>query len=141
VLSGALAHAVDAKGRTILPSRFRGQMGAALWITKGVGRCLWVFTQERWTEVIEKLTSGSMMDPDLLDLQRHFLGWAVEEQPDEQGRIALPALLRQYAFIEREVVTAGVGNRLEIWARDRWDAYQDTLTDERIAQLGAKVRL
>ncbi len=142
MLSGAYEHAVDSKGRTILPARFRGQLGDTIYVTKGLDRCLWVFPSEAWDQVMAKLSSDSIMvHPDILALQRFFLGSAVEIRPDDQGRIALPALLREYASIEKDVVTAGVGNRLEIWAKPKWEVYTADLTDDRIADLGTRVSL
>lgn len=141
MLSGAYGHAVDSKGRTILPSRFRSQVGDTLWVCKGMGRCLWAFPLAIWEQVVEKLAGDSMVNPDVQALQRFFLGSAVEVHPDEQGRIALPPLLREYAGIDKEVVTAGIGNRLEIWAKERWDSLNDELTDERIAELGSRLSL
>jgi MraZ protein len=139
MFSGSFPHSMDAKGRLVLPARFRSQLGNSLTVTKGLHRCLWLFPEETWNRVLTQLTSETIGSPDSLALQRFFLGSAADAGPDEQGRISLPPLLREYAGIEKEVVTAGMGSRLEIWSREKWDAYQEELTDERILDLAGRL--
>ena len=139
MFSGAYPHSMDAKGRLVLPAKFRARLGAGLTVTKGLHRCLWLFPEEAWWRVAEGLTAETIGSPDTLALQRFFLGSAADAGPDEQGRILLPPLLREYARIEKEVVTVGMGARLEIWSREKWDAYQNDLTDERILELSGKL--
>ena len=141
MFSGAFPHSMDAKGRLVLPARFRSQLGVSLTVTKGLDRCLWLFPDEAWRRVSSQLTAETLGGPDLLALQRFFLGSAADAGPDEQGRIALPTLLREYAGIEKEVVTVGMGSRLEIWSRERWDAYQAELTDDRIIELAGRFNI
>lgn len=140
MFSGAFPHSMDAKGRLVLPAKFRAQLGLGLTVTKGLNRCLWLFPEENWRLVAEQLTAETLGSPDTLALQRFFLGSAADAGPDDQGRIMLPPLLRDYAGIEKEVVTVGMGTRLEIWSRERWDAYQNDLTDERILELTSRLR-
>jgi len=130
---------MDAKGRLVLPARFRSQLGENLTVTKGLHRCLWLFPEETWRLVSSQLTAETLGSSDLLALQRFFLGSAADAGPDDQGRISLPALLREYGGIEKEVVTLGMGSRLEIWSRERWDAYQIELTDDRILELAGRL--
>jgi MraZ protein len=139
MFSGAFPHSVDAKGRLVLPARFRVQVGVHLTLTKGLHRCLWLFPEETWSRLLSQLGGETLSGPDTLALQRFFLGSAVDAGPDDQGRIALPPLLREYAGIDKEVVTVRMGNRLEVWARDRWDAYQNELTDDMILELTARL--
>jgi MraZ protein len=139
MFSGAFPHSMDAKGRLVLPAKFRAQLGLGLTVTKGLNRCLWLFPEEGWRRVAEQLTAETIGSPDTLALQRFFLGSAADAGPDEQGRIMVPPLLREYAGIEKEVVTVGMGGRLEVWSRERWDAYQNDLTDERILELTSRL--
>ncbi|MGQ9524867.1 MAG: division/cell wall cluster transcriptional repressor MraZ [Armatimonadota bacterium] len=141
MVSGAHAHTIDAKGRIVLPARFRVHMGEPLHITRGLHGCLWLFPDQEWKRLVDKLTGDSMFNPDILELQRFFLGNASECHPDDAGRITIPELLRQYAGIQKDIVTIGVGNRLEVWALERWDAYSQRLTDERVQELGQRINL
>jgi MraZ protein len=141
MLTGSYAHSLDAKGRLVLPARFRASLGLDLFVTKGLHGCLWVFGQDDWQQLVAKLTSGSMVNPEVLALQRFFLGFAADCHPDDVGRVSIPELLRQYAGIQRDVITIGAGNRLEIWALERWEAYNGGLTDDEIQRLGQKLQL
>lgn len=142
MFSGTYNHTVDAKGRLVLPSRFRGSLGQLLYLTRGINRCLWLFPDEGWRAVVEMLGADSMTNPDTLALQRFFVGSAAECTPDDMGRIPLPALLRDYAGIDRETVVVGVGPRVEIWSRERWDAYSaQDLSDERILEMAQRASL
>ena len=87
---GEYNHTVDAKGRLIVPSKFREQLGDEFVITKGLDNCLFVYDNSEWTEV------------------------------DKQGRILLPAVLREFAGIEKDAVLVGVGSRIEVWNKDKW---------------------
>jgi MraZ protein len=141
MFSGAHAHNLDIKGRLVLPARFRGSLGANLYVTKGLHGCLWLFPEDVWKQVVDKLTSDSMVNSEVLALQRFFLGSASDCHPDDAGRILIPELLRLYAAIQKDVVTVGVGNRLEIWALERWAAYSEGLTDAKIQELGQRISL
>jgi MraZ protein len=116
-------------------------LGDTLYLTKGLHGCLWLFPEKEWSSLVEKLIGDSLVNSEVLELQRFFLGSAVDCHPDDAGRIIIPELLRQYAGIQRDVVTVGAGNRLEIWALERWEAYNQALTDERIQELGKRNKL
>jgi len=141
LFSGSYIHAVDSKGRVTIPSRFASRLGEVFIITKGLHGCLWIFPREEWSLVAAKLEPPSLVNPDALALQRFFLGAASEVSLDAQGRLALPALLREYAGIKRDVVVVGTSTRIEIWSRERWDEFNQQLTDERIAELGREIGL
>jgi len=116
-------------------------MGDTIHVTRGLHGCLWLFPEDEWQRLVSKLTGDSMFNSDILELQRFFLGNATDCRPDDAGRINIPELLRQYAGIQKDVVTVGVGNRLEVWALERWDAYSQRLTDERVQELGQRISL
>lgn len=116
-------------------------MGSPVVVTRGLGGCLWIFPLDAWQEMAQKLMAESIGSADRLALQRFFLGSAVEIPLDDQGRILLPQNLREQAGLQKDLVLVGMGNRLEIWARERWLDYNASLTDERIQELASEFRL
>lgn len=142
MFSGASTHALDAKGRVVLPAKFRYRLGETFMLTRGMGGCLWVFPEEEWRALEEKLATVSLTSKGGLALQRFFLGSAVECKVDEQGRTPIPAYLRDVANIEKEMVVVGIGKRIEIWARPVWDAYNaEELTDEQVQALAGEMAI
>ena len=117
---GEHQHSVDAKGRVILPARYRDQLAEGAYVTKGRGGCLSVFTPEDFEDVASQVRDQSKRGAKELNAARVFFSGAQEVRPDRQGRVALPQNLREYAGLTREVVVAGVFSRIEIWDRDRW---------------------
>jgi MraZ protein len=117
---GEYQHSLDAKGRVILPARFRDQLAAGAFVTKGRGGCLSVFTQEEFEDVASTVREQSRRGAKELNAARVFFSGAADVTPDRQGRVALPANLREYAGLTRDVVVLGVFSRIEIWDRERW---------------------
>jgi MraZ protein len=117
---GEFEHSLDAKGRVILPAKHRDQLAEGGFVTKGRGGCLWVLTPEEFDDVASQVREQSKRGAKELNAARAFFGGAAEIQPDRQGRVALPANLREFAGLGRDVVVAGVFSRIEIWDRDRW---------------------
>jgi MraZ protein len=138
---GGFAHNLDDKGRVIIPQKFRLLLGEKFVITKGLDRCLWVFTDEDYRALDSRLSASSMLDANAVRLQRFFSAEAADSLTDSQGRVAIPASLREYASIEKEVMIVGAGNRLEIWSRARWDEMQDTLNDDLIRSAAKEIGL
>src|SRR5258706_1876288 len=122
---GEQRYFLDAKGRLVLPADFRnGKRGDAmdtLVLTRGFENCIFGFSQEGWKAIAAKLATLRMPDPNDRALARFFVGSATECAMDRQGRLTIPQGLRDHAGIEREVVVAGMGTRLEIWAKEKWD--------------------
>ncbi len=118
---GEYSHSIDAKGRLIIPAKFREILGEQFVVTKGFDGCLFVFAQEGWDNFEEKLQSLPMDKPEARMLGRFFLAGAIDAETDKQGRILIPANLLQHAGIEKEAVIAGVGNRAEIWSKAEWE--------------------
>ena len=118
---GEYNHTIDAKGRLIIPSKFRESLGDEFVVTKGMDGCLFVYDNEEWKKFEEKLLSLPMMDKQVRQFTRYFLAGAASVEVDKQGRILLPAVLREFAGIEKEAVLVGVGSRIEIWSRERWE--------------------
>ena len=126
---GTYLHALDAKGRVAIPARYRDVLsqekepGLILTIHSGdAGQCVVVYPRAPFFRLAEKLVTDGPMDPRLERYARAILPTATEVAPDRQGRVLLPATLRDLVGIQREVVWVGMFNRMEIWDRDRWDA-------------------
>lgn len=114
-------HTVDTKGRLIVPSKFREQLGDEFVVTKGMDGCLFVYANEDWNAFEQKLTSLPLINKEARKFARFFLAGAAQVEVDKQGRILLPANLRQFAGLEKDVVLVGVGSRIEIWSRENWE--------------------
>jgi MraZ protein len=117
---GEYQHSLDAKGRVILPSKYRDQLSGGAYVTKGRGGCLSVYTAQEFREVADRVREGSKRGARELDAARSFFAGTAEVTPDKQGRIAIPQNLREYAGLDRDVVVAGVFSRVEIWDGRRW---------------------
>lgn len=114
-------HSIDAKGRVIVPVKFRESLGDEFVVTQGLDGCLFVFPNEEWNNFEEKLKSLPMSNKDARKFVRFFLAGAAMVEMDKQGRILIPPVLRGFAGLEKDVVVVGVGNRVEIWDKSRWD--------------------
>jgi MraZ protein len=117
---GEYIHTVDAKGRVIIPSKFREDLGEEFVITLGLDGCLFAYPNSEWQTFIEKLKTlpGTK---EARQLQRYFMAGAAECQVDKQGRILIPIRLRESANLEKDIVFVGVLNKIEIWDKERWD--------------------
>ena len=125
---GEYNHTIAAKGRLIIPAKFREVLGDEFVVTKGMDGCLFVFDNSEWQVFAEKLRSLPMIDKEVRQFTRFFLAGAASVEVDKQGRILLPSVLRDFAGIIKDTVLIGVGSRIEIWSKDRWEGtvtYQD----------------
>lgn len=127
---GEYEHNVDAKGRIIMPSKLREDIGDKFIITKGLDGCLFAYSQTEWENFEEKLKALPLAQKNARNFVRFFLSGAVECEIDKQGRFLIPANLREHGTLEKEVVIIGVGTRLEIWNREIWKQYS---SDENIS--------
>lgn len=118
---GEYNHTIDAKGRLIIPSKFREILGDAFVVTKGLDGCLFVYDNEEWKRFEEKLRSLPITNKEARQFVRFFLAGATEAEVDKQGRILIPNVLREFAEITKDVVLVGVGSRIEIWGRERFE--------------------
>ena len=126
---GEFEHTIDAKARLALPAKFRGQLDRGAVISKGMGRCLSVYTIARWEEKSTALVADKFAE-ELRDFERRIYPSASEVELDSQGRLVIPAKLREYASLGNEVTIAGVRDHIEIWDRKTWQAYQQKLDAE-----------
>ena len=115
-------HTVDAKGRLIIPSKFREILGDEFVISKGMDGCLFVYANDDWKAFEEKLTSLPLINKEARQFARFFLAGAAQVEVDKQGRILLPASLRSCANLDKDVVLVGVGSRIEIWDKEKYEA-------------------
>ncbi len=122
---GTFMPRLDDKGRLILPAKFRDRLASGVVVTRGQERSLFVFTFAEFAEQTRRFTEAPFTDKRARDFQRMFLAGAHDEVPDKQGRIQIPALLRSYAGLDRDVVVTGLGSRLEIWDAAAWEAYSE----------------
>jgi MraZ protein len=126
---GEYEHTIDVKGRLAVPARFRTQMAQGSVISKGMGRCLSVYTVERWEQKSSELVAGLSSD-ELRDFERRVYPSASEVELDAQGRMIIPMKLRLYAGLESNVTVAGVRDHFEVWDRLTWQSYQEQLEVE-----------
>lgn len=131
---GEYAHSLDRKGRLILPSKFR-QVSREnyierFYITRGLDKCLFVFTEEEWKLQEQKFKSLPFTKAEARKFNRLYFSGASEIVPDKQGRILIPKYLKEYAAVERQVIIVGVANRIEIWNQSHWkEFYEKTQGD------------
>ena len=123
---GEYNHTIDAKGRLIVPVKFREILGDNFIVTKGLDGCLFVYPNDEWTRFEEKLKSLPLTNKNARQFTRFFLAGAAACEVDKQGRILLPQVLREFANLEKDVVLVGVASRIEIWSRERWDESMNT---------------
>jgi MraZ protein len=142
---GQWEHAIDAKGRTSVPSRFRDALDApnkeALVITSGLEPCLVAYPLSEWRAFEEKLSKLPRFDTHVVKLRRIYVSAAVETQIDSQGRVLIPPTLRAYAALEKDVLWAGMGRYAELWSKERWTRITETTEDERRALAGKLAEL
>jgi len=124
---GEYFHSIDRKGRLILPAKFREVAKAnfleKFFITRGLDKCLFMFSEEEWRSQENKFKAISFTKQQARTFNRLYFSGAAEVSPDKQGRILLPQYLKEFAHIKREVIIVGVSNRIEIWAKDEWEAF------------------
>lgn len=114
---------LDDKGRLILPAKFRDQLEAGVVVTRGQERCLYLYPIAEFRQQADKLRAAPVTSKKARDHLRVLLSGAFDEVPDRQGRITLPAALRSYAGLERDLAVLGMGDRVEIWDAPTWEAY------------------
>ena len=116
-MTGQYAHTIDAKGRLFIPAKLRQELGDTFHVTVGQDHCLSVYSDESWAAFMDKLKGMSYNEVKRL---RGLFAYGADCEPDGQGRILLPAKLREYAELEKDVVIIGSFDRVEIWSADRW---------------------
>ncbi len=126
---GEHQHTLDAKGRVILPSRFRERLANGLVFVPSQDRCIDVYPLTAFERRVEELRALPREDQRARTYLRVLLAGAQEEKPDAQGRVTIPPRLRDYAGLEKELTINGADEKIEIWDRSRWDDYRDQAED------------
>ena len=130
---GEFTHSIDAKGRVIVPAKFREELGDSFVVTKGLDGCLYGFTNEDWEVFENKLAGLPLTNMDSRKFARFFLAGAADADIDKMGRILLPQNLREFASLDKDVVVVGMAKRIEIWDKARWEENQANNDMEEIA--------
>lgn len=121
---GEYQHHIDTKGRLAVPSKFKKDLNKGAVVTRGLDNCLFLYTQEEWQKLAQRLSSLPLSQANTRAFARLMLAGAMDVKLDKQGRIILPEYLRNFADIKKKVVIAGLYNRLEIWDETVWNQYK-----------------
>ena len=127
---GEYQHSIDRKGRLIIPSKFREvfkeHYAERFFVTRGLDQCLFLFTEDEWKSQESKFKNLPFTKQEARKFNRLFFSGATPVVPDKQGRILVPAYLKSYANIKKEIILIGVSNRIEIWSRENWKEFYAT---------------
>ncbi len=121
MLMGKYQNSIDAKGRVIVPAKYREELGSTCVLTRGIDTCLYIYPIAEWEKFMNKLSKLPTADLNARAFVRHFYANATECEIDKQGRIGINPELREYAGLEKELVTVGILDKIEIWSKERWD--------------------
>lgn len=132
---------MDAKGRVIIPSRFREGLGERFILTKGLDNCLFAYSADEWANLESRLKALPLANKDARAFIRFFFSGATECETDKQGRILIPSNLRDYAGLQKDVYIIGVSTRVEVWDKNRWEEYNsdDNISPDAIAEKMAEL--
>jgi len=120
---GQYQHSLDSKGRITIPSKFREELGDTFVCTQGLDNCIFVYSLSEWQRLADNLRELPFTSGDVRSFERFFFSGAAELETDKNGRAVLPAHLREYAGIDKELLIVGVGRRVEIWSPQNWARY------------------
>ncbi|AVQ45292.1 TPA: division/cell wall cluster transcriptional repressor MraZ [Clostridium botulinum] len=138
---GEYNHSLDTKNRIIIPAKFREELGKNFVLTKGLDGCLYVYPKSQWEVLQKKLETLPLTNKNARAFVRFFFSGAHELELDKQGRTLIPQNLLEYGKIQKEIVSIGVSNRIEIWSREKWEEYNNSNIDydsiaEQMSELG-----
>lgn len=125
MLMGEFEHSIDTKGRLIVPSKLREQLGEKFVVTRGLDGCLFGYPLTEWEKLEEKLDQMPLAKKDARSFVRFFYSAATECEIDKQGRINIPNTLRKHANLEKNCVIIGVSTRIEIWDKQHWSEFAE----------------
>lgn len=130
MLIGQFTHTIDDKKRLSLPSKFRKELGKTVVVTRGLDKCLFVYSVKEWKEFSQQLASLSMGQSESRAFNRFLLGGAVETPIDSAGRILIPDFLKDFADLDNKAIVTGVYNRVEIWNETAWESYTNQVEQQ-----------
>lgn len=122
---GEYTHSIDPKKRLSLPAKVRGELGGRVVVTRGLDQCLFIYPMKTWEALAEKLGSMPIGEGGTRSFVRLMLAGAFDTEVDSQGRILIPEALKEYAGLEKDVIVAGLWNRLEVWDEATWKQYKE----------------
>ena len=134
MLIGEYEHSLDVKGRLIMPSKLREDIGEKFIITKGLDGCLFAFSIEEWKIFEQKLRALPISNKDARAFSRFFFAGAMDCEIDKQGRFLISSNLREFAELTKEVVIIGMDSRIEIWSKDKWKKCDEDISADEIAE-------
>lgn len=126
---GEYRHSLDAKNRIIIPAKFREELGNTFVVTKGLDGCLTIYTESEWEKIIEQLEKLPTTKKEARQYVRYLTSKASECEIDGQGRIQLPQVLVNSAEMKKKCVVVGTADHVEIWAEERWNAYEEEASE------------
>ena len=129
MLMGEYHHNIDEKSLLIIPAKFRSELGERFVITKGLDKCLFVYSETEWNKLMQKVSSLQFTKKNVRAFERTFIGGASLIEFDKQGRINITSPLVHYANIKKECVIIGVSERLEIWSKEEFESYMNDNED------------
>ena len=127
---GEYHHSIDEKGRIIIPSKFRSELGDSFVITRGLENCLFVYSLVEWNKIVDRLKKLPFTKKDARNFTRFFLSGATITELDKQGRANINQSLIDFAKLEKECIVIGVNDRLEIWSKDGWENFFNANSDQ-----------
>ncbi|MEI7425945.1 MAG: division/cell wall cluster transcriptional repressor MraZ [Candidatus Moraniibacteriota bacterium] len=136
---GEYQHSIDPKKRLAVPSKFRDELKNKVVVTRGPDKCLFIYPMKVWEVLAEKLGAIPVGESGTRSFVRLMLAGATDVETDKQGRILIPDYLKEYAGLDKNVIIAGIYNRLEIWDENKWNEYKKNAeknTDDIAEQLG-----
>ena len=135
---GQYTYSLDAKGRVVIPPKYREELGEEFVISKGMDGCLRIYTTDAWQDFCDKLSALPQTSKDARHFARFFLAGANSLEPDKQGRVLIPQVLREFASLEKDVMIIGVNNYVEIWDVNKYDEVND-ISEEELDEISEKM--
>lgn len=126
---GEYHHNIDEKNRLVIPSQFRSSLGETFIITRGFEKCLYIYTQDEWKKIVDKLSSLPFTKKDARVVIRSFFSAAANCNLDRQGRINITSQQLVHAGIEKECVIIGANERIEVWSKELWDKFNEEYSE------------
>ena len=127
---GEYHHSIDEKGRLIIPSKFRTELGESFVITRGLENCLFVYSLVEWNKITDKLKKLPFTKQNARNFNRFLLSGATITELDKQGRANIPSTLVDFASLDKDCVIIGVNDRLEIWSKTKWENFFNENSDK-----------
>ena len=127
---GEYHHSIDEKGRIIIPSKFRNELGDSFVITRGLENCLFVYSLVEWNKIVDRLKKLPFTKKDARNFTRFFLSGATVTELDKQGRVNINQSLIDFAKLEKDCIVIGVNDRLEIWSKESWESFFNDNSDK-----------